>query len=165
MIWGKLKKLVDAQFLLSGAFLKEILTPAKCFSLVTQKEETNIMEIVDSVDKTKRDYDKLFKKKVKTDENAVFELPLLKSVLEEIENNKDGEPIYQGQRLNYFSRSERFTKDHCILVNENVLVCYPERYWGNLDEESNNNTHDGDHMILNVSSFELFIVACSVQRR
>ena len=74
------------------------------------------MEIVDSVDKTKRDYEKL-----------------LKSVLEEIENNQDGEPIYQGQRLDYLSRNKWFIKDHCILVIENILACYQERYWGNLD--------------------------------
>ena len=117
------------------------------------------MEIVDSVDKTKGDNKKLLIK-FKKNENAVFELPLLKSVLGEIENNEDGEPIYQGQRLDYFSRNKRFIKDHCILVIENILACYQERYWSNFEEESNSNTHDGDR----VSSFELFIVACSVQR-
>ena len=35
-VTGKLDKILDAQVLLRSAFLKDLLTPAKIFSLVTQ---------------------------------------------------------------------------------------------------------------------------------
>ena len=71
---GKLDKLLDAQVILRSAFLTDVLAPAKLFSLVTQKEDPNIMEIVESVEQTKREYTKLLKK-FKRNQNSVFELP------------------------------------------------------------------------------------------
>ena len=54
MIQAKLNKLVDAQVLLRSTFLKALLTPAKIFSPVTQKDQPNI-EIVDAVEKNRRE--------------------------------------------------------------------------------------------------------------
>ena len=76
------------QVLLRSAFLKDLLTPAKIFSLVTQKDEPNIIEIVDAVEKPDEDYKKLLKK-FQRDQNSVFELPLLKAVVTEVEGNDE----------------------------------------------------------------------------
>ena len=43
---GKFKKLIDASVLLQGAFFIDVLAEAKAFSLKTQKDDTNIIDIV-----------------------------------------------------------------------------------------------------------------------
>ena len=79
-VQGKLNKLLDTQVILRNAFLKYVLTPAKVFSLVTQKEDPNIIETVESVEKTEKDYKKLLKK-FEQNQDSVFELPTLKAVI------------------------------------------------------------------------------------
>ena len=49
-----------------------LISSAKVFSLTTQKADINIIEIVDSVETTKRGYEKLLKKLEKDEE---FYLP------------------------------------------------------------------------------------------
>ena len=87
-VQGKLNKLLDAQVILRSAFLKDVLTPAKVFSLATQKEDPNIIETVEYVKKTEKDYKKLLKK-FEQNQDSVFELPTLKAVTAEIEGNDD----------------------------------------------------------------------------
>ena len=71
-----------------SAFLKDLLTPAKVFSLVTQKQDLHIIETVEGVEKIKRNYKQLLKK-VQRYSNQVSELPTLKSVIKEIEGESD----------------------------------------------------------------------------
>ena len=73
-----------------SAFLKDLLTPAKVFSLVTQKQDLHIIETVEGVEKTKLNYKRLLKK-VQRNFN-----PTLKSVTKDIEgeSDKDGEVDY-----------------------------------------------------------------------
>ena len=78
-VQGKLNKLLDTQVILRNAFLKYVLTSAKVFTLVTQKEDPNIIETVESVEKTEKDYKKLLKK-FEQNQDSVFELPTLKAV-------------------------------------------------------------------------------------
>ena len=61
-----------------SAFLIDLLTPSKVFSLLTQKPNSRIIETVGGAEKTKRNYKRLLKK-VQGDSNKVFELPTLKS--------------------------------------------------------------------------------------
>ena len=61
-VQGKLNKLLDAQVLLRSAFLKDVLSPAKVFSLITQKKDPHIIETVEGVEQTKRAYRRLLKK-------------------------------------------------------------------------------------------------------
>ena len=87
-VQGKLNKLLDAQVILRSAFLKDVLTPLKVFSLVMQKEDPNIIETVESVKKTEKDYKKLLKK-FEQNQDSVFELTTVKAVIAEIEENDD----------------------------------------------------------------------------
>ena len=73
---GKLDRLLGS--LRRSAFLKDLLIPAKIFSLVTQKQDPNVIETSDGVEKTRRDYKKLLKK-FQWDQNS--ELPTLKAVI------------------------------------------------------------------------------------
>ena len=42
-VQGKLNKLLDAQVILRSAFLKDVLTPAKVFSLITRRKKTQTL--------------------------------------------------------------------------------------------------------------------------
>ena len=148
---GKLDKILDAQVLFRSAFLKDLLTPAKAFSLVTQKQNPSIMETVEGVEKTKRGYKKLLQK-FKRDSNQVFELPTLKAVVTEIEGDGlDGDPVYQGQRLKYYGRGKQYIADNCAYLVQCILDCYDERYWFDDDDaEEMDGFTTNDHLIFSI---------------
>ena len=66
------------------------LSGAKQFSLVTQKSDIDIISVVDSVESTKRNYDKLLRK-FEADAENIFALPTLKSVVDAIESDEERE--------------------------------------------------------------------------
>ena len=70
---AKLVKLLDSQVFLSSAFQKDLLATAKNFSLVTHKQDSNVVETVEAIKNTRRDYKKLLKKNQR-DQNSVFQL-------------------------------------------------------------------------------------------
>ena len=148
---GKLDKLLDPQILLRSAFLKDLLTPAKIFGLVTQKQDPDVIETIDGVEKTRRDYKKLLKK-FQRDQNSVFELPTLKAVIAEIERNSeiDGEPTYQGQRINYYGRGKQYIADHCVFLVESIIKCYDDRYWFDDDDENMADGTTNDHLAFHI---------------
>ena len=96
-------KLIDAKVLLRSCFLIDALPTAKQFSLTTQKADIDIISITDNVESTKNSYEKLLRK-FESDADIVLSLQTLKSVIKEIESNKDGKPVYQGQKLKYYNR-------------------------------------------------------------
>ena len=84
----KLHNLLDSKILLKSAFLKHLLTTARNFSLITHKQNSNVVETINqSCQKT---FEKILK-----DQNSVLELPTLKAVVVKIECNSDTdeEPI------------------------------------------------------------------------
>ena len=112
------------------------------------------METVEAVEKTSRNYKKLLRK-FKRDNNQVFELPILKAVISEMEGNNelDGEPMYQGQRLKYYRRGKQYIADHCVYLVESIINCYNERYWFDNDEEEKTNGDDvttNDHLVFHI---------------
>ena len=149
-VQGKLNKLLDAQVILRSAFLKDVLTPAKVFSLVTQKEDPNIIETVESIEKTEKDYKKLLKT-FEQNQDSVFELPTLKAVIPEIEGNDDidGEHLYHGQKLKYYRRAKQYIADHCCFLVESIIQCYEDRYWFDADNESADGTTN-NHLIFHI---------------
>ena len=107
---GKFNKLVDAKILLRSCFFIDVLTPAKIFILQTQKSEISIVDIVDCVDTRKRNYKELLKRFESDKNNVLVLLPTLKSVINEIENNQDGELEYQGQKLKFYQNEKEYLK-------------------------------------------------------
>ena len=125
---GKFKKLIDAKVLLHSALLKDILADAKVFNLLTQKHNINIIKIVDSAESTKNNYERL-RNTLEKNPEYVFELPTLKMVINEIESNtEDREPIYQNQKVKYYSREKMFIKNHCAEIVDVIINCYEKRY-------------------------------------
>ena len=142
------------RFFCAVLFLKDLLTPAKVFSLVTQKQDPHIIETVEGVEKTKRNYKRLLKK-VQHDSNQVFELPTLKSVIKEIEGESDDDDevddhVYQGQRLKYYRRGKQYIADHCAYLIERIIACYNDRYWFDDDANINTSKTSNDHLMLSI---------------
>ena len=114
--------MLDAKVLLRSVFFIDVLSEAKNFSLLTQKSESNI-NIVDSADSTKQKYERLVNK-IRQNNDYIFQLPTLKSVVEEIENDEDGEPRYQNQKIKYYTGEKRYIRDHALQVLEKFLNCF-----------------------------------------
>ena len=120
---GKFEKLIDAKVLLHSGFFSDILSAAKAFSLTTQKSDIDIIAIVENIESTKQGYEKLLKK-FKGNPEAIFtDLPTLSAIITEIEGNEDGEPIYQDQKLKYYTREKLYLKNHGAELIESILSC------------------------------------------
>ena len=78
ILQGKFNKLIDSKVLLRSAFFLDILTEAKKFSLVTQKNDINIINVVDCVQSTSNNYRKLLGKLKKSPGDVFNLLPTLK---------------------------------------------------------------------------------------
>ena len=59
---GKFTILINAKFLLRCALFTDVLAEAKHFSLITQEQNIYIIRILDSVENTKQNYERLPKK-------------------------------------------------------------------------------------------------------
>ena len=151
---GKFDKLVDAKVLLRCALFTDILAEAKKFSLITQKSDINIIGVLDLVESTKNNYERLFRKLSKN-RNYVFQLPTLKSVIDAIESNdEDGEAMYQDQKVNYYIREKKYIENHALDMVQAIISCFEKRY-GNLysnDTEAavNVNSDHGDRILLDI---------------
>ena len=77
MLKGKFQKLTDAKVLLQSCLFVDVLSAAKQFSLVTPKSDIDIISIVDSVESTQRNYEKLLRK-FEADAENISVLPTLK---------------------------------------------------------------------------------------
>ena len=59
---------------------------------------------------------------------------------EEIESNdEDGQPMYQNQKVQFYSREKRSIEDHVVQIVERVVSCFEKRYgnlYSNLEETS-----------------------------
>ena len=56
LLQGKFERLVGANVLLWGAFFLDTLTEAKQFSLLMQKKDISISDVIESIETTKQNY-------------------------------------------------------------------------------------------------------------
>ena len=131
-------KLINAKFLLQWcALLTDVLIEAKNFSLITQEQNIDIICILDSVENTTHNYNRLLK--ILWKNPAVFQLPTVKFVTEEIKSNdEDGEPMYQNQKVQFYSGEKHFIED-IVQIIETVVSCFEKCYGilhSNLEETS-----------------------------
>ena len=100
--------------------------------------------MVDHVDTTKRNYKKVLKQ-FESDKNNVFLfLPILKSVINEIENNKDSKPEYQGQKLKFYSCEKEYLKNHCVNIVKAIVMCYEDSFSSLLSDNNNESLEISD---------------------
>ena len=72
------------------------------------------------MESTKNSYEKLLRK-FESDADKVLSLLTSKSVIKEIESNEDGEPVYQEQKLIYYSREIQFFKNHGAEMIKSII--------------------------------------------
>ena len=69
-------------------------------------------------------------------------------------NDEDGEPMYQNQKVQFYSREKRFIEDHIVQTVERVVSCFEKLYgnpYPNLKETSINiPSDDGDCIIFDL---------------
>ena len=119
---GKFTKLINAKFLLWCALFTDVLAEAKHYSLITQEQNIGIIHILDLVENTKHNYEHLLKK-LRKNPADVFQFPTVKLVTEEIESNdENGEPMYQNQKVKFYSREKCFIEDPIVQIVERVVL-------------------------------------------
>ena len=99
-------------------------------------------------------------KRFESDKNNVFVLlPTLKSVINEIENNADGKPEYQGQKLKFYLSEKEYLKNHCINIVKAIVPCYEDRYSSLLsDSNKSSGISDFENMEISDDTSMLFDV-------
>ena len=119
-------------------------------SLTTAKPDIDIISIVENVESTKQSYEKLNKKFKGNPEPIFTNLPTL-IITTEIEGNDDGEPVYQDQKLKYYTREKLYLKKHGAELIESILPHYVERYSGVYSERNDKGSFsDGDNILFRV---------------
>lgn len=81
ILQGKITKLMDARLLLQSGFFLDMLTEAKCLSMITQEKSISIMNLLDAFETRKSSYECLLKK-VKKNLVFIFELASLEPVVD-----------------------------------------------------------------------------------
>ena len=150
ILQGKFNKLIDVKAPLGSCVFVDACSTAKQFSLTTQKADTDIISIDDNVESTKNNYEKLLRK-FESDADEVLSLPTPKFMIKVIESNKDGEPVYQGQKLKYYSREIQFLNNHGAQIIKSILSCYTRRYCNLYSEFAiDNPISDGNIVLFDV---------------
>ena len=85
---------MDAKVPLRSAFFTDVLTEAKKFSLLTQKKNVNIIELLNAVESAEPNYERLLKK-IQNSNDYTLTLPNFKVIIDAVESNEDedGEPL------------------------------------------------------------------------
>ena len=78
-------------------------------------------------------------------------MPKLKSVIDAIESDEEGEPSYQGQKMKYYTREKQYLGNHRVHMVRSILSCYEERYSNVYSKAGDNNVvSDGDKVLFDV---------------
>ena len=80
---GKLKKLAGAKVLLRAASFTDVLVEAKRFSLITQEKKINVIKMLNAVESTKSNYERLLKRIKENSELSAISLIVLHTSLKE----------------------------------------------------------------------------------
>ena len=129
--------------------------------MITQEKNINIVKLLEAVETTKSNYERLLTK-LKKGPAYIFKLPNLKLVVDAAtESQKDesdensGTAMYQNQKLLYYSREQRFLNDHAIQIFESIIECFRERHGNLFDDdkiyEANVNSDEGNCVLFDVA--------------
>ena len=114
------RQLINAEVLLKCYVFVDLLQSAKNFSLASQYKDTDVIMLVERIYDMKLTYQRFGKKFAKSPE-SVFQLPMIKKVLEHITQDGDGDYVYQGIRLNYFERAKDAIANN-VLEDVNAIL-------------------------------------------
>ena len=134
---GKRKLLTDSNVLLRCGLLVDLLDPAKKFSLVSQKENFRIIELVEELDGMFFAY-YFMKRRFERNPETIFSLPNLHKVMSgvKVEQNKNGTLyLYQGITLQYYERVKESIQRNTTKHIDMILETLTEKF-GVLSEEN-----------------------------
>ena len=134
---GKRKLLTDSNVLLLCGLFVDLLDPAKKFSLVSQKENFRIIELVKELDGMFFAY-YLMKRRFERNPEAIFSLPNLHKVMSgvKVEQNENGTLyLYQGIALQYYERVKESIRRNPTKHIDMILETLTEKF-GALSEEN-----------------------------
>jgi hypothetical protein len=120
------------------------LEPARALSLSTQEEDVNLIKMVDSIDGTRKRYQRLLNRVTKEPE-TVYELPRVKALLLKVKSsdffNKNSDTVttykYQDIVLSYFTQAKTKLVHSAPKILKSICECFDRRY-GNLTMDSKN---------------------------
>ena len=130
---GKRKLLTDSNVLLRCGLFVDLLDPGKKFSLVSQKENFGINELVEELDGMLFAY-YFMKRRFERNPEAIFSLPNLHKVMSgvKVEQNENGTLYkYQDITLQYYEREKdsirRNTTKYIDMIHRHDPVFYPRK--------------------------------------
>ena len=133
---GKRKLLTDSNVLLRCGLFVDLLDPAKKFSLVSQKENFGIIELVEELDDMFLAH-YLMKRRFERNPEAIFSLANLHKVMSggKVEQNENGTLYkYQDITLQYYEREKESIRRNTTKYIVMILEALTERF-GALTEE------------------------------
>ena len=106
---GKRKQLTDASILLRSALFIDLLRPAKKFNILSQREDFNIIDMVDCLDDMLLSY-QIRKRNIDNDPDIVYSFPTVEKLLKNIKittsENVTLAYLYQDVKIDYFQREK-----------------------------------------------------------
>ena len=137
---GKLKQLTDASILLRSALFIDLLEPAKKFSILSQREDFNIIDMVDCLDDMLLSYH-IRKRNVDNDPDIVDSFPTVEKLLKNIKitTSENGTLAYQYQdvQIDYFQREKTNLSKNAASFIDQILDAVNNRFEGITSEEAN----------------------------
>ena len=123
-----------------------------------QKGRSSTIDILESVETTKQNYKRLIKitnnclKFFCKNESNVFEiLPTQKDIINIIEENDDGEAIYQGQKVKRYLQEKQYIKSHFLEIVEKIQACFEQQFSSvREDPQPFNKVADGGDIIFDI---------------
>ena len=139
---GKQRQLQKADVLLLGALFFDLLEPARMLSLTTQQENVNLIKIVNSIDSTRNNYQRLLNR-IEKEPETVYELPPMKALLLKVKSsdffnsnsNTATTHKYQDIVLSYFAQAKTKLVQSAPKILQSICNCFDSRY-GNLTFDS-----------------------------
>ena len=137
---GKSKKLTDASILLRSALFIDLLEPAKKFSILSQREDFNIIDMVDRLDDMLLLY-QIRKRNIDNDPDIVYSFPTVEKLLKNIKitTSENGTLAYQYQdvKIDYFRREKTNLSKNAASFIDQILDAVNNRFEGITSEEAN----------------------------
>ena len=123
-----------------------------------QKGHISTIDILESVETAKQNYKWLIKitnnclKFFCKNESNVFEiLPTRKDIINIIEENDDGEVIYQGQKIKRYLQEKQHIKSYFLEIVEKIQACFEQQFSSvREDPQPFNKVADGGDIIFDV---------------
>ena len=121
---GKRKQLTDTSILLRSALFIDLLEPAKKFSILSQREDFNIINMVDCLDDMLLLY-QIHKCNIDNDADIVYSFPTVEKLLKNIKiTTSENETLayqYQDVKIDYFQREKTNLSKNAASFIDHIL--------------------------------------------